>query len=140
MKYSVEHKLFIYDNFVQRFAWMKCRRKYPDDKVPCKATIHSIVTELHSSLSVMDKKKSRKRHIMAQEKLDDIGTRLLEVSPKKSLHLLAPQCGLAKSKAHVGTKLPVLRPYKITIVHSLLPPYCEGRIRYCRWFQESVFN
>jgi hypothetical protein len=46
---------------------------------------------------------------MAEEKLG-IGTGLLEVSLKKSLHLLALQCGLAKSKTDVGTELLVLRP------------------------------
>lgn len=25
-------------------------------------------------------------------------------------------------------------------VDGLLPPDCEERIRYCRWFHESVFN
>jgi hypothetical protein len=42
MKYSVEHKLFIYDIFVDHSSWMKCRRKfcrkYHDSRVPCKAT------------------------------------------------------------------------------------------------------
>jgi hypothetical protein len=28
----------------------------------------------------------------------------------------------------------------MTVVHSFLPPDCQARIQYCRWFQESVFN
>jgi hypothetical protein len=48
---------------------------------------------------------------MAEEKVDDIGSRL-ESSPKKSLRLLDLQCGLEKSTAHVATtyKLLKLRP------------------------------
>jgi hypothetical protein len=51
--------------------------------VPYKATIYNIVTKLRSTGSVLDKKKSRKRHVLTEEKLDGIGARL-EASPKKS--------------------------------------------------------
>jgi hypothetical protein len=44
--------------------------------VPCKATIYNIVTKLRSTGSVLDKKKYRKRYILTEEKLDDIGARL----------------------------------------------------------------
>jgi hypothetical protein len=75
MKCGVEQKLFIYDILVQRSSWRKCRRKfhrkYPDSTVPCKAMIYNIVTKLRSAGSVLDKKKSRKRHVLTEEKLDD---------------------------------------------------------------------
>jgi hypothetical protein len=46
----------------------------------------------------------------------------------------------AECTARNGTKILNLWPYKTTVVHSLLPPDSEARIRYCRWFQESVFK
>jgi hypothetical protein len=113
MKYSVEQKLFIYCISVQHSSWRKCcrkfHRKYPDSTVLHKATIHNIVTKLCSMGSVPDQKKYRKRHV------DDISVQL-KASPKKSLHILALQCGLAKSTARVGTKLLKLWPCK-TIVY-----------------------
>jgi hypothetical protein len=33
-----------------------------------------------------------------------------------------------------------IRPYKTTVVHSLLTPDCKARIQYCRWLQELAFN
>jgi hypothetical protein len=53
---------------------------------------------------------------------------------------LALQCELAECTAHIGTKFLKLRPYKTTVIQSLLPPDCAVRIQYCRWFQESVFK
>jgi hypothetical protein len=44
--------------------------------VPCKATIHNIVTKLPSVGSALEKYKSRKVHELTAEKLDDTGTRL----------------------------------------------------------------
>jgi hypothetical protein len=61
---------------------------------------------------VLGRKESRKRRVLTEEKLAGIGIRL-EASPKKLLRLLALQCGLAKSTAHVDTKSK-LRPYKIS--------------------------
>jgi hypothetical protein len=75
-----------------------------------------------------------------EEELDDIETRL-EVSPKKSLCLLALQCGLAKvrlmlSQSCYSCGLTKLQSYVICII---LPSDCNTRIPYCILFQESVF-
>jgi hypothetical protein len=40
---------------------------------------------------------------------------------KKSLHLLALQCGISRSTLHTATELLMLGPYKMAVVHSLLP-------------------
>jgi hypothetical protein len=80
-----------------------------------------------------------KGHVVTEEKIYDIRFRL-EASPKKSLRLLTLQCWLAECAVHIGTKVLKLRPYKAAVVHSLLPPDCEVRMRYCKWFQESIFK
>jgi hypothetical protein len=106
--------------------------------VSCKATILNIIARLRFKGSVLDRKKSGKRHLLTEEKLYDIGN-WLETGPKKLLRLLALQCGLGKGKAHVGTVAKVTT-IKTALVHSLLSPVCTTRIRYWGWFQESVFN
>jgi hypothetical protein len=77
MKCNIEQKLFISDISVQHFQWGKCHRKfcrkYPDSTVPCKASIYNFVTQLPSTGSVLYKNKSRKRHLLTEEKLDVIG-------------------------------------------------------------------
>jgi hypothetical protein len=113
--------------------------KFPDGTKPCKATIHNIITNLCPAESMQDKNKHRKRRVLTEEKLDDIGTRV-ERRPKKFLRLVIHQCGFAKSTAHVAIEFLKLEPYKTIIVHPLLVPDSEARICYCGWFQESTFN
>jgi hypothetical protein len=99
MKYNAEQKLFIYDTFVQRSSWRKCRRKfrgmYPGSTVPYKATICNIVTKLRPTASMLDRRKSRTGHVLTEEKFDDIGTRLV-ANTKRSFRLLVLQYGLEK--------------------------------------------
>lgn len=123
----------MYDTFVV-FSWRRCcenfHRKYCDSTVPCKTIIYNIVTKLHLTGPVLYKKRSWKRHLMTEEKLDDIMA-WLEASLKKLLCLLALQCGLAECTAHINTKFLKLWPYKSTLVQSHLPPDCEVSRRYC---------
>jgi hypothetical protein len=63
-----------------------------------------LVEKVHKTGSVLDKKKSRKRHILTEEILDKIGARL-EVDPKVSLRHLAFEFGLAKSTVCVAKRL-----------------------------------
>jgi hypothetical protein len=74
--------------------------------------------------SVQDPNRAGERHIVTEEKLDDNGTRLK----------------YARMSEDVVTKLLKLRPYKAAVVSGLLPPDCGARMRYCGWFQESVFD
>jgi hypothetical protein len=89
--------------------------------------------------SVLDKKKVRRRFVLTEEKLDEIGAQM-ETCPSKSLHRLAVQSGVSKSSAHRAMKLLNLRPYKIRAA----PQFCiligEARSGYCRWFQESYYH
>jgi hypothetical protein len=71
--------------------------------VPRKATICNIVTKLSSTGSALAKN-DLERHVLTEEKLDEIDARL-EASPKKLLDLLSLQCGLEKRTARNGTKL-----------------------------------
>jgi hypothetical protein len=73
-------------------------------------------------------KKSQKRHVLTEEKLDDIGAQL-EASPKKLLFMsFGSSVGVGKCTAHTGTKFLKLWPYITTVVHGLLPPYCKVKI------------
>jgi hypothetical protein len=70
---------------------------------------------LPSTVLVLDKK-SQKRHVQTQEKLDKIGIRL-EASPKKSLYLSVLQFGSAKITVHIGkktNKVMALQNYSLT--------------------------
>jgi hypothetical protein len=68
--------------------WNKCYRKfcrkYPNVAVPSKLIIYKLVAKFCATTSVIDKKKTKERHILTKEKLDKIGA-CLEAGLKKSL-------------------------------------------------------
>lgn len=112
INYKVEQKVPTYYTFIQHSSWKKCHRKfhrkYPDWSVSCKAMICNIMPHIFSIGSVLDERKYQKRRILTErKKLDDIGT-WSEVIPEKFC-FLALQCGVAKSTAHIGTKLQKLQ-------------------------------
>jgi hypothetical protein len=100
-------------------CWRKCQRKFRDDQVPRRQTIHNLVNKRISTGTLTDKKKKHKRRVLSREKLDDTGARL-ERTPRKSLKRLAQETGVSKSSARRETKLLNLRPYKTTIIHARL--------------------
>lgn len=105
MNYSVQQRVFMYDSYVKYSSWKKCvqkfSRKYPGFTLPSKSTIYRIVRQVHRTGTVLDKKRNRRRHVLTEEVLDDIGAQL-EANPNISMRKVALQCGVSKSSAHVA--------------------------------------
>jgi len=143
MVFSVEQRVFICNTFLKYASWQICHRKfckkYPDSKVPCKRTVYRIVEKFRETGSVLDKKKVRRRFVLTEEKLDEIGAQI-ETCPGKSLHRLAVKSGVSKSSAHRATKLLNLRPYKVRAAPQLSILNGKARSGHCRWFQESYYH
>ena len=59
---------------------------------------------------MVNKKRNRKRTVLTEETLNDIGASL-EGTPTKSIPELAQQVGISESSAHRATKLLKLKPY-----------------------------
>ncbi|KDR16419.1 uncharacterized protein LOC110832618 [Zootermopsis nevadensis] len=105
MNYSVQQRVFMYDSYVKYSSWKKCvqkfSQKYPGFTLPSKSTIYRIVRQVHRTGTVLDKKRNRRRHVLTEEVLDDIGAQL-EANPNISMRKVASQCGVSKSSAHVA--------------------------------------
>jgi transposase len=84
--YALEQRVFLYDAYVKygsaRKCWRKLGRKFRDEGVSSRQTIHGLVNKLRSTGLLIDKKQKHKRRVLAEEKLDDIRARL-EYIPKK---------------------------------------------------------
>ena len=76
-----------------------------------------------------DKKWNRKRNVLTEEKLDDIGA-CFKQSPHKSLSKLAQQLGVFVSSVWNATELLKFKPYKIGRVHKLFETDYEQRLQY----------
>ena len=85
---------------------------------PSRFIIQEIVKKFETTGSVVNKKRNRKRTVLAEETLDEIGASL-ERTPTKSIPKLAQQMAISESPAHRATKLLKLKPYKCTSVNSL---------------------
>ncbi|PSN32310.1 hypothetical protein C0J52_15716, partial [Blattella germanica] len=68
-------------------------RKFPGVSVPNKSTIHHLVCKVRETGAFADKKQHRKRTVLTEEKLDNIGA-CFEQSPHKSLSKLAEHVGV----------------------------------------------
>jgi transposase len=125
VQYTLEQRVFLYDSYVKYRSARKCqrkfRRKFRDERVPSRQTIHNLVNKLRSTGLWRDKEQKHKRRVRTEEKLDDIGARL-EHTPRKSLKCLVLETGVSVSSARTATQLLKLRPYKTTVIHARLVP------------------
>jgi transposase len=117
VRYTSEQHVFLYDTYVTYGFPIKCRRKlrrkFCNERIPSRQTIHNLVNKLKSTGFLTDKKQKHMRRVLTKENVDDTGTRL-EHTPRKSLKRLAHEILVSQSSARRATQLLKLRPYKTT--------------------------
>jgi transposase len=137
IRYTSEQRVFLYDTYVKHGSAGKCRRKFRDETVPSRQTIHNLVNKLRTMGFLIDKETKYKHRVLTEKKLDDTGARL-EHTPGKSLKRLAQGIGVSKSSARTATKLLKFRPHKTTVIHALQPCDSASKVRFCSWFLQFV--
>jgi hypothetical protein len=64
--------VFLYDTYVDYGSAGKCkrkfRRKFRDERVPSRQTIHNLVNQLRTTGHLIDKKTKHKRRVLTEEK------------------------------------------------------------------------
>jgi hypothetical protein len=96
----------------------KFYRKFRPSRFPTKQASRNI-TKIRSTGSVLNSRLAKERHVLTEEKLDRVWTRLDHTS-LKSLRGLAQETGVSKSFATKTTNLLNLWPYKVTLSHVFL--------------------
>jgi hypothetical protein len=71
----VEQRVFLYVTHVKYRYATKCRRKFYNERVSSRQTIHNLMNKLITAVLLIDEKQKHKRRVFS-EKLDDIGARL----------------------------------------------------------------
>jgi hypothetical protein len=96
--YTLEEPVFLCDTYVKYGSAGKCRRKFRrkflDERVPNRQTIHNLVNKLTTTGLLIGKKTKHKRRVLTEVKLDDTRARL-EYTPRKSLKRLAQETGVS---------------------------------------------
>jgi transposase len=65
---SLEQRVFLYDTHVKYGSAGKCRRKFRDERVPSRQTIHNLVNKLRTTGLLTDKETKHKRRVLTEEK------------------------------------------------------------------------
>jgi transposase len=63
-----EQRVFLYDTYVKYGSAGKCRRKFRDERVPSRQTIHNLVNKLRTTGLSTGKKTKHKRRVLTEEK------------------------------------------------------------------------
>jgi hypothetical protein len=58
------------------------RENFVINRVPSRQTVHILLNKLRATRLLLDKKQKRKRRVLTEEKLDDIGARLEHTTRK----------------------------------------------------------
>ena len=84
----------MYDSYMRTESCREVKRlfrdKFPDIHAPHRDTVRKLVNRFRETGSVLDRKPQRTRHVLTEEKLDEIG-QTLERSPRTSLSRLSQE-------------------------------------------------
>ncbi|PSN49807.1 hypothetical protein C0J52_01372 [Blattella germanica] len=123
--------MFLFETYTRKHSYLKCCirfiRKFPGVLVHIKSTIHRLVCKVRETGAFADKR-NRKRTVLTEEKLDDIGA-CFKQSSHNNLSKLAQQVGVSISSVWNATKLLKFKPYKIGCVHELFETDYEQRLQ-----------
>ncbi|XP_021921559.1 uncharacterized protein LOC110830678 isoform X2 [Zootermopsis nevadensis] len=93
-KFTLQQRLFLYDSYVRynsaRKSQRKFGRKFPGVRIPTRYAIHYLVNKVRKTGVLRDSKPKRRRRVLTEEKLDEIGA-LFEQSARKSLKRIAQE-------------------------------------------------
>jgi transposase len=132
--YTWEQCVFLYDTYLKHGSARKCRgyfrRKFRDERVPSRQTIHNLVNKLRSTGLLIDKNQKHECRVLTEKKLDNTEARR-EHKSRKSLKRLAQETGVSTSNARRATQLLKLRSYKTTVTHALQPLDPAIRVHFC---------
>ena len=92
----------------------KFRVKFPGGPVPNPSTIRRQAKIFKETGSIKNRKMNRRRHVLTEEILDEIGQRL-EHTPQKSLKCLSQETGVSVSSVQRATTLLKLHIYLVNI-------------------------
>jgi hypothetical protein len=122
-KFTLQQRLFLYDSYVKcnsaRKSQRKFEREFPGVRVPTRYAIHYLVNKVRKTGVLRDSKPRRRRRVLTEEKLDEIGA-LFEESPRKSLKRIAQETGVSIKTVRTARELLQLWPYE-TGVYLLQP-------------------
>lgn len=114
--------------------------QFPTAQVPSKEAIRKLVDKFRTTGSVINQKHNRRPSRITENTVEEIRQRMLH-SPNKSIRRLSLETGLSVGSCHKIVRNGIhMYPYRISVLHELIPTDHAKRIRYCQWFKANVDN
>ena len=129
--------MYVCDTCAKYSSYKKCHRKIrgmlPNVSFPNMTAICIYVKRFQATGSILDNKRTCRKHGWIRKKLDEIGVRL-ETCPWKSLAQIAQQTDMSASSAPFARKSLHLHQCKTTVVHRLYNTDCEVGLNAVNWY------
>ena len=116
----------------------KFQTKFPGRPLPNPSTIRRQAKRFKETGCVKNRNVNRRRHVLKEETLDDIGERLEHSPPPQISKTFITGNWSICVVLQNATKLLKLKPYKIPVVHALHQPDPNKRLRFCNLVLEKV--
>lgn len=130
--YTLQQRIFMHDSYVLTNSCREVLRRFLTEYLgvpaPHRDSVRKLVTKFREMGSILDEKQRVNKRVLTEEKLDEVGERL-EHTPQKSFQRLAQETEISMTSAWRATKLLKLKPYKLTVVHELLPRDHENSVK-----------
>jgi transposase len=141
--YTTSHKICLLEGYLKNNSYAEAKRiltqRFPHILPPHNSTISRLLEKFRVTGSVANNYKvPHTPSVITEEKLVEIQGDLLE-DPRLSLRRLSQQCDIGYGTAQRTVKNHLkLKPYKVQVVHELLPGDHEARVHYCEWITDVV--
>jgi len=142
--YSDAEKICILEGYFKTGSCNEVRNilrlRFPNATPPVNSTIHRLVYKFRKTGSIVNISKPHKPSILTEELITVIQNEVME-NPRISIRRLAQQVGVSYNIAYRTVRQHLqLVPYKISLVHQLLPADHAARLHFSNWLVNVMDN
>jgi hypothetical protein len=122
-------------------SYVQCRQRFFEKfrrQAPVKIAVAKMIKKFRETGSLLYKNRNRLKSVLTPGILQDIQTAITR-SPDKPLRKLSAQTGISLGSAHTAVrKMLKFHPYRMQVLHELIPGNYAKRVNYCRWFKNLI--
>jgi hypothetical protein len=143
VRYSCIERAFILECYFKSKSYKKTQQtfsqRFPMASVPHKTTIKRLVSKFQSGRGVANiVRDPRQPKSLTEEKMAEVQGLVID-NHRLSLRRIGQQADLPHTTVHLALRKHLeLHPYKVTVVHELLPADRDARLLFCEWLNEVV--
>lgn len=143
MPFNREERIFILKAYMRSQSYQQTQNEFtlafPGRAPPNKSAISRLYAKFNDTGSVLNVKHDRVSTVLTCKKMEEVATLFAE-APRTSLRKAKQVVGVSYGSVQRATKKLKLTPYKLHVVHELLPADPARRLHYCTWYRQFTRN